>query len=71
MLIIEYVSKEFPMPPPIAALATLSGATVQWRRCGHPSSTETRDRTMRPFITATGIAFGLLAVWAVLVQFVA
>jgi len=26
---------------------------------------------MRPYITATGMAFGLLALWATLVQFVA
>jgi hypothetical protein len=32
---------------------------------------ETGDGTMRPYITATGMAFGLLAVWAALAQFVA
>jgi hypothetical protein len=30
-----------------------------------------RRRTMRPYITATGMAFGLLAVWAALAQLVA
>jgi hypothetical protein len=37
----------------------------------HPGSIETGDRVMRPYIKATSMAFGLLAVWATLVQFVA
>jgi len=33
--------------------------------------TETGVSPMRPYITATSMALGLLAVWAALVQFVA
>jgi hypothetical protein len=36
-----------------------------------PPEAETGDGTMRPYATVTGMAFGLLAVWGVLVQFVA
>jgi hypothetical protein len=34
------------------------------------NETEIKESAMRPYITATGMAFGLLAVWATLVQFV-
>jgi hypothetical protein len=45
--------------------------TARQRRLRHSGSIETGDDTMRPYATVIGMAFGLLAVWGVLVQFVA
>jgi hypothetical protein len=49
----------------------VSLVTAQCAGGRHPDPNETEGDTMRGYVTATGMAIGLLAIWAALLPFVA
>jgi len=59
------------MAHPEISIRLLAWSQRNVRVVVHPDPNETEGDTMRGYVTATGMAIGLLAIWAALLPFVA